>query len=126
MSRSRTTALAAVMTVVFALSASVAYATNVNWFSGVLATGLGYAGDSSAHSVNYIEGTANFNGFCVAKDQGLVGYAASSRTPAGTQACASSGGFANRSENSTCCYRGWIANKNGFDITVDPSTRWAY
>ena len=126
MRRGRRTACVAVVALVFALSAAVAYAADDFWFSGTLATGLGYGSTGSAHSINYIEGTANFNGFCVAKDQGTTGFASSGHTPVGTQACASSGGFANRLENSSCCYRGWIANKNAFDIVVSSTTHYSY
>lgn len=109
----------------FAASATVAYAASDAWFSGTLAAATGYA-SIDAHSITYIQGSASANGFCVAKDQGLAGYAPSSHTPVGTQACATSGGFASRSENGACCYHGWIVNNNGSEITVGSSTRYDY
>jgi hypothetical protein len=113
------------LTVVMATSASTAYAGSDPWFSGNLAAGFGYA-SAGAHSITYIEGDANYNGFCVAKDQGISGYDFASRTPAGTPTCASSGGFAARSENGACCYHGWIANGLGNAITVFTSTHYNY
>jgi hypothetical protein len=118
-------ALGAALVVVFAVFATAAYATANHWFSGSLGAGLGFA-SAAANSITYIEGTANFNGFCVAKDTGLSGYGLSSRTPAGTPSCASSGGFANRTENGACCYHGWISNPLAGAITVDPSTHYSY
>jgi hypothetical protein len=125
MQKARTAALGAALVVVFAVFATAAYAVDDPWFSGSRGAGLGFA-STGAHSITYIEGTANFNGFCVAKDTGLSGYGSSSRTPAGTPSCASSGGFANRTENGACCYHGWISNPLGFAITVNSSTHYSY
>jgi hypothetical protein len=125
MRRGRKPAGCVVLAVVLTLSASSALAASDFWYTGTLADTTGYAG-LAAHSITYIQGVANANGFCVAKDQGITGYAGAGRTPAGTQACATSGGFASRSENAACCYHGWIANKNETEITVDPSTRYDY
>jgi hypothetical protein len=125
MRRARRALGGAVLAAVFGLSATVAYGASDFWFSGSLAAGWGVA-SNDAHSITYIQGVANANGFCVAKDQGLAGFGSASRTTAGTQACATSGGFASRSENGACCYHGWIANKTGGTITVDSSTRYDY
>jgi len=113
------------LVVVFGACVATAYAGSDHWFANNLASGLGYA-SSEAHSITYIEGDASANGFCVAKDTGLSGYGSSSRTPAGTPACASSGGFASRSENGACCYHGWIANGTGATITVYSATHYSY
>jgi hypothetical protein len=125
MRRARRALGGAVLAAVFGLGATVAYATSDFWFSGSLGTGLGYA-STTAHSITYIQGVANANGFCVAKDTGLSGQGPANRTTAGTQACATSGGFASRSEDGSCCFHGWIANKTGGGITVTSSTRYDY
>lgn len=125
MSRRRMTMLCATLVVAFALAATSAFATNDNWFSGTLPAGFGFD-STGAHSIVYIEGTANANGFCVAKDQGLAGYDFATRSVAGARACATSGGFAARTENGVCCYHGWIDNDLGGAISVDPSTHYSY
>ncbi|WP_324909831.1 hypothetical protein [Baekduia sp.] len=111
--------------VVFGVCATAAYGTSDFWFSGSLATNAGFA-STDAHSITYIQGSADHNGFCVAKDQGLAGFDVATRATVGTQACASSGGFASRSEDGSCCYHGWIANKNTFAISVNSTTRYDY
>lgn len=125
MRRTRRALGGAVLSVLFGLSATAAYAASDFWFSGTLDAGLGFA-SADAHSITYIQGSADHNGFCVAKDQGLAGFGAASRSTAGTQACATSGGFASRTEDGACCYHGWIANKNGFSIAVSSTTRYDY
>lgn len=125
MRRARRALGGAVLAAVFGLGATVAYAASDFWFSGPLTGGYGVA-SNDAHSITYIQGVANANGFCVAKDQGLAGLGTASRVPVGTEACATSGGFASRSESGACCYHGWIANKNGGGITVLSTTRYDY
>jgi hypothetical protein len=125
MRRGRRGLLGIALTVVLAAGTTTAHASSDYWFSGNLPAGLGYA-SVGAHSITYIEGDANYNGFCIAKDQGLTGYGSASRTPAGSVACASSGGFVARSENGACCYHGWIANGLGNAITVWSTTRYDY
>lgn len=111
---------------VFAAFATVALAATNHWFSGTLTPGYGYA-STAANSITYIEGTGNYNGFCVAKDQDISGYALlSAHSPTGTSACASSGGFASRSENGACCWHGWIGNGTSNDLLVDSSTHYSY
>jgi hypothetical protein len=102
-----------------------ALATNDFWFTGTLTPGFGYA-STGAHSITYIQGSGNFNGFCIAKDQGISGYASASRVPAGTPSCATSGGFVARTENGSCCYHGWISNGTGNDLVVDSTTYYSY
>jgi hypothetical protein len=125
MRRARVALVGAVLAAVFGGFAVAAYAATDHWFSGPLLSGVGFA-STEAHSITYIEGTANTNGFCVAKDTGTTGYGPSSHTPAGTPQCASSGGFASRSENGACCYHGWISNGTGNNMTVDSSTHYTY
>jgi hypothetical protein len=108
-----------------AASTATALAGADHYFSGTLVSGRGWAG-SEAHSVTYVEGDADTNGFCVAKDQGITGYAASSRAVAGTRACASSGGFASRNEDGSCCYHGWIDNGTGGSMIVSTATHTSY
>jgi hypothetical protein len=115
----------ATLAVAFALPATSAFAGEDTFFSGTLPAGFGFAG-TAAHSITYVEGTASANGFCVAKDQGLTGYDFATRAVAGTRACASSGGFAARTENGACCYHGWIDNDLGGSITVNPSTHASF
>jgi hypothetical protein len=115
----------AVLAVAVGVSATAAYAASDFWFSGSLSSGVAVA-SVGAHSITYIQGVANANGFCVAKDQGFSGFGSASAATAGTQACATSGGFASRSENGACCYHGWIGNKTAGTITVDPATRYDY
>jgi hypothetical protein len=117
--------LGVALVVVFSAFATVAYASSDQWFSGNLGSGLGFA-STNAHSISYIQGSGNLNGFCVAKDQGLAGYDVASRNVVGTRACASSGGFASRSENSSCCYHGWVDNGTGSGIVIGTSTRYDY
>jgi hypothetical protein len=117
--------LAAVMVLVFAAFATAAYATSDAWFSGSMASGLGFA-STGAHSITYIQGSADHNGFCVAKDQGITGYDVASRNVAGGRTCASSGGFASRSENGSCCYHGWADNGTGGAIVFGSTTRYDY
>jgi hypothetical protein len=121
----RLTMLCATLVVAFALPATPAFAAHDTWFSGPLPAGFGNA-STAAHSITYIEGTANANGFCVAKDQGLAGYDFATRSVVGARTCASSGGFAARTENGSCCYHGWIDNDLSFAIAVDPSTHYNY
>jgi hypothetical protein len=125
MRRGRVKLFAVAVIAAFVAFAGVAYATTDHWFSGSLSSGLGYA-SAGSHSIIYVEGTSNTNGFCVAKDSGLAGYGPSSRTPAGVPQCASSGGFANRTENGACCYHGWISNGTGNNMIIDPSTHYTY
>ena len=125
MRRRRMTMLCATLVVAFALGATAAFAGADHWFSGTLAAGFGYA-SSEAHSINYIEATGNHNGFCVAKDTGLTGFDFASRSVAGTRTCASSGGFASRTEDSSCCYHGWVDNGTGSNTVFDTSTHYSY
>jgi hypothetical protein len=115
----------ALVVAVMAIGATSASAGIDYWFSSTLNAGFGFA-SVDAHSINYIEGDANYNGFCIAKDQGISGYAPASHTPVGTVACASSGGFVARTENGACCYHGWIANGLGNAISVYSSTHYSY
>jgi hypothetical protein len=108
----------------FAVFATAAFAASDFWFSGGLPSGSGFA-STAAHSINYIQGSGNLNGFCVAKDQGISGYDTAWRN-VGTRACATSGGFASRSENSACCYHGWVDNQTGSTITLNGATRYDY
>jgi hypothetical protein len=125
MRRARRALGGAVLMIVFGVCATVAYGASDNWFSGSLSSGVAVA-SVGAHSIVYVQGVANANGFCVAKDQGFSGFGMANTATAGTQACASSGGFASISENGACCYHGWIGNKTGGTITVDPATRYDY
>jgi hypothetical protein len=125
MSRRRMSMFCATLVVAFALTATSALAGDDTFFSGTLMAGFGVAG-VAAHSVTYIEGTANANGFCVAKDQGLTGTDFATRAVAGTRACATSGGFAARTENGACCYHGWIDNDLGSEIIVNSSTHTSF
>jgi hypothetical protein len=108
-----------------AASTATAVATADHYFSGTLVAGRGWAG-SEAHSVTYIEGDADANGFCVAKDQGLSGYDSANRSVVGTRACASSSGFASRSEDGACCYHGWIDNRTASSMIVATTTHTTY
>ena len=125
MRRGRRWVFGAVLAGVFCLCATAAYSASDFWFSGPLSSGIGFA-STDAHSITYIQGAGSVNGFCVAKDQGTAGFGPASRSTAGAQACATSGGFASRSENGACCYHGWIANKTGGGMTVYTSTRYDY
>lgn len=125
MHRARRALGGAVLMVVFGVSATVAYAGSDNWFSGSLSPDVAVA-SGNAHSITYIQGVANANGFCVAKDLGFGGSGSSTTATAGVQACATSGGFASRGEDGTCCYHGWIGNKTSGTITVDPTTRYDF
>lgn len=116
----------AVLIGVLAVLAPSALATDDHWFSGTLTPGFGYASTGSAHSIEYIQGSGNFNGFCIAKDQGTTGFGPASHVPVGTQSCATSGGFVSRTENATCCYRGWISNGTANDLVVDTTTFYRY
>jgi hypothetical protein len=115
----------AVLVVVFGVCATAAYAASDNWFSGGLSSGVAVA-SVGAHSIVYIQGVANANGFCVAKDQGFSGVGSAYAGTAGTQACATSGGFASRGEDGACCFHGWIGNKTAGGITVSSTTRYDY
>jgi hypothetical protein len=125
MRKRRTGVLTAVAILVCAAFATAAYATSDPWFSGNMAAGLGYA-SSGAHSISYIQGSADSNGFCVAKDQGISGYDSASRSVAGTRTCATSGGFASRTENSSCCFHGWADNGTGSAIVFFTTTHYDY
>jgi 2-keto-3-deoxy-6-phosphogluconate aldolase len=115
----------AVLVVVFGVCATVAYGTSDFWFSGNLSSEVAVA-STGAHSITYIQGVATSSNFCVAKDTGFAGLGSTTNPTAGTQACATSGGFASRSENGACCYHGWIGNYNNFTINVHPTTRYDY
>lgn len=125
MRRRRGAITGAILAVAFAVGATTAYATSDFWFSGGLSSEIAVA-STGAHSIVYIQGVANANGFCVAKDQGFSGLGSTTNATAGAQACATSGGFVSRSENGACCYHGWIGNKTAGSITVDSSTRYDY
>jgi hypothetical protein len=125
MSRRRMSMFCATLVVAFALTASSAFAGEDTFFSGTLPSGFGFAG-TAAHSITYIEGTTNANGFCVAKDQGLTGNDFATRAVAGARTCATSGGFAARTEDGSCCYHGWIDNDLGGAITVSSSTHASF
>jgi hypothetical protein len=109
----------------YAVFATSAHAATDHWISGTLNNGLGFA-STAAHSITYIQGVTNANGFCIAKDTGLAGYDVASRSVAGTRSCAPSSGFVSRTENGTCCYHGWIDNATGGNIFVDPATYYSY
>lgn len=116
----------AVLTVALvAANATVAHAAEDTWYSGGLSAEVAVA-SVGAHSIVYIQGVANANGFCIAKDQGFSGFGSTTAGTAGAQSCATSGGFVSRSENATCCYHGWIGNPLTGSITVSPSTRYDY
>jgi hypothetical protein len=115
----------AVLVTVFGVCATMAYATSDNWFSGNLSSGVAVA-SVGAHSIVYVQGVANANGFCVAKDQGFSGFGSASAATAGAQACATSGGFASIGESGACCYHGWIGNKTLGTIVVNSATRYDY
>lgn len=115
----------AVLVAVFAISATVAFAGSDAWFSGSLSPMVAVA-STEAHSIIYIQGSANANGFCIAKDTGFAGAGVTTNATDGAQSCATSGGFVSRGENGACCYHGWIGNYNGSAITVNNSTRYDY
>jgi hypothetical protein len=100
-----------------ASTATVAIGGTDHFFGGTLPAGFGFAG-ANPHSINYIEGTANFNGFCVAKDTGLTGFDFATRAVAGARTCATSGQFAARYENGACCYHGWIDNQTAVNMMI--------
>jgi hypothetical protein len=125
MRRGRRALGGAVLAVVLGCCATPAYATSDFWYNGGLTAEMAIA-SSGAHSIIYIQGVATNNSFCVAKDQGFAGIGSTTNATAGAQACATSGGFASRSENGTCCYHGWIGNYNNFTITAEPTTRYDY
>jgi hypothetical protein len=125
MRKGRRAASGAIVITVFAVFTAAAYATNDQWFSGTLANGLGFA-STGAHSIFYIQGTGNRSGFCIAKDTGIAGYDVASRAVHGTRSCAPGSGFVSRTENSACCFHGWIDNGTGFSLTVDPATYYSY
>jgi hypothetical protein len=125
MRRGRRALGGAVLIVVFGVCATVAYGASEAWFSGSLSPDVAVA-SVNAHSIVYIQGVANANGFCVAKDQGFAGLGSATTPTAGAQACATSGGFASRGEDGTCCYHGWIGNKTAGTITVSSATRYDY
>jgi hypothetical protein len=108
-----------------AASTAAALAGTDHFFDGTLVAGRGWAG-TEAHSVTYIEGAANANGFCVAKDQGITGYDAANRSVVGTRACATGGGAASRNEDGSCCYHGWIDNQTGSSMIIATSTHTTY
>ncbi|WP_027005776.1 hypothetical protein [Conexibacter woesei] len=125
-SRLRRKALIGVATLsIAAASTATALAGADHYFSGTLVSGRGWAG-SEAHSVTYIEGSGDHNGFCVAKDQGTTGYASATKTTSGTRACSSTGGFASRTEDGSCCYHGWVDNATGLDIIIATTTHTSY
>jgi hypothetical protein len=115
----------AIAATVVAVFAPAAHAGTDHWYATTLNAGLGYA-SVDAHSITYIQGAANLNGFCVAKDQGITGYDVATRSVAGGRTCATSGGFASRSENGACCYHGWIDNQTGSAIAVNSSTYYSF
>jgi hypothetical protein len=126
MRRGQMTMLCATIAVAFsALGAPSAFAGTDHWFNGTMPAGFGFA-STAAHSITYIEATGNFNGFCVAKDTGLAGYDLASRNVAGTRTCASSGGFASRTENGACCFHGWVDDSTANNILFDPSTHYSF
>lgn len=114
----------AVLAMLFGCCAT-AHATDDTWFSGSLSAEVAVA-SVGAHSILSIQGFANANGFCIAKDTGFSGLGSTTNGTAGGQSCATSGGFVARSENGTCCYHGWIGNPLTGTITVSPSTRYDY
>ena len=112
---------------VFGMTTATAWGATTDYFfpTATLPSGFGYAG-VGFHSITYIQGHATFNGFCIAKDQGLVGYDFATRTVVGTRSCATSGGFVMRFENGNCCYHGWIDNDLTFTLTVFADTYATY
>jgi hypothetical protein len=108
-----------------AASTATALAGTDHFFSGTLVSGRGWAG-TEAHSVTYIEGDADSNGFCVAKDQGTTGYASATKLTSGVRACASSSGFASRTEDGSCCYHGWIDNSTANSMIISTATHTTY
>lgn len=125
MRRGRKALTGAVVAGAFALSAGLAYGASDAWFSGALSTDLGIA-STAAHSIVYVQGSANANGFCVGKVQGFAGIGAWNATTTGGVACAVSGGFAAVTQDGTCCYHGWISNHTGITITVNSATHYDY
>jgi hypothetical protein len=115
----------AVLTIMLASTATAAHATDDTWFNGVLSSEVAVA-SVGAHSILSIQGFANANGFCIAKDTGFSGVGSTTNGTAGGQSCATSGGFVARTENGACCYHGWIGNPLAGSITVSPSTRYDY
>jgi hypothetical protein len=124
--RLRRKALIGVATLsIAAASTATALAGADHYFSGTLVSGRGWDG-TEAHSVTYVEGDADTNGFCVAKDQGSTGYSSAGKSVSGTRACASSAGFAARTEDGSCCYHGWIDNQTGGSMIVSTATHTSY
>jgi 2-keto-3-deoxy-6-phosphogluconate aldolase len=115
----------AVLILVLAFSAAAAHAGSDPWFSGNLTFEQAVA-SANAHSITYIQGVGTANGFCIAKDTGFAGLGNTTGGTAGVQTCATSGGFASRSENGACCFHGWIGNPVGGTINIHPSTRYDF
>jgi hypothetical protein len=115
----------AVLAVVFGVCAVTAYGASDFWYSGDLPPERAVA-SNDAHSIIYIQGSANANGFCIAKDTGFAGIGSTTNGTAGAQSCAVSGGFVSRSENGACCFHGWIGNPTGSTVVVGSSTRYDY
>jgi hypothetical protein len=110
---------------VFGLCATAAPAAEDTWFSGTLTTELANA-SVGAHSIVYIQGVGTANGFCVAKDTGFSGFGNTTSGTAGTQTCATSGGFASRTENGACCFHGWIGLPIVGSVAIHPTTRYDF
>jgi hypothetical protein len=125
MLRSRSAALGTLTVTVFVAFATAAYAGSDYWYATTMNAGVGNA-SVGAHSITYIQGSANLNGFCVAKDQGITGNAPANRAVAGMRTCAASGGFASRSENGACCFHGWADNQTAVTITFNNTTHYDY
>lgn len=115
----------AVLAAMLAFGATTAHAASDFWYSGTLTTELANA-STAAHSILYIQGVGTANGFCVAKDSGFAGFGNTTSGTAGVQACATSGGFAARSENGACCYHGWIGLPISGSVNIHPTTRYDY
>lgn len=105
---------------------AIALASTDHWFAGPLgAFGTSTSGYASfaAHSISYIEGDADHNGFCVGREQGATGYNQQSFF---ADACASSGGTAAAFVTPVCCNHANIANTHSFSITVLSATHYDY
>lgn len=115
----------AVLTIMLAFGATAAQAGSDFWFAGNLTFEQAVASTTS-HSITFIQGVGTANGFCIAKDSGFAGSGNTTGGTAGVQTCATSGGFASRSENGACCFHGWIGLPIMATVNIHPATRYDF
>jgi hypothetical protein len=125
-SRSHGAAALSLMALVYIMmTAPTAQAGVDHWFSGSLPYQFGWA-STAAHSISYIQGSANHDTFCVGLEQGVTGSYFDA--PAYSDCYAySSGGGVSVYFTPTCCFHATIVNGGPFNpISVNSATHYDY